>query len=59
MGDSKIIYIDTHHIFAAGYHASFFPLFSMPHFFIRNNFISNLVLDNLKYRKLLELQGKS
>ena len=30
-----------------------------PHiFFIRNHFMSNLVLDNLKFKKLLELQGK-
>ena len=28
-------------------------------FLIRNHFISNLVLDRLKLKKLLELQGKS
>ena len=28
-------------------------------FFIRNHFISNLVLNNVKFRRLLELQGKS
>jgi len=28
-------------------------------FFIRNHFISNQVLDSLKFNKLLELQGKS
>ena len=26
--------------------------------FIRNHFISNLVLDSLKFKKILELQGK-
>ena len=28
-------------------------------FFIRNQFVSSLVLDSLKFRKLLELQRKS
>ena len=28
-------------------------------FFIRNHFIRHLVLDSLKFKKLLELQGKS
>ena len=28
-------------------------------FFIRNSFISNLVLDSLKFKMLLELQGNS
>ena len=28
-------------------------------FFIRNHSVSNLVLDSLRFNKLLELQGKS
>ena len=28
-------------------------------FFIGNDFVSNLVLDSLKFKKVLELQGKS
>ena len=28
-------------------------------FFIRNRFIRNLLIDNLKCKKLLELQGKN
>ena len=35
-----------------------YQLFSK-RFFIRNHFVSNLVLDSLKFKKLLELQGKS
>ena len=31
----------------------------MHEFFIRNHFILSLVLDSLKFKKLLELQGKS
>ena len=34
-----------------------YQLFSTS-FFIRNHFIRNLALDSLKFKKLLELQGK-
>ena len=33
--------------------------FGLHVFFIRNHFISNLVLDSLKFTKLLELHGES
>ena len=35
------------------------PLRWRTRFFIRNHFISHLVLDGVKLKKLLELQGKS
>ena len=34
-------------------------LFLINVFFIRNHFISNLVLDSLKFKKPLELQGRA
>ena len=40
-------------------HSYTLSYYSLPRFTTRNHFLSNLVLDSVKFKKLLELQGKS
>ena len=51
--------VDVRNLLAQDQYFCFYSYMPTYTFFIRNHFISNLVLESQKFKKLSELQGKS